>query len=315
MRSYLEGDEDSPYGKELRRSGKAKPTRDKYLLHAEQFTNFCEASGFATRPNEITRDHVTAFLLATVDGGGPTEGTKHPHGPETAATRYRSLRAFFRFLVDFDAIEDTPGGAGPMNGLKPPKVPQGRKPGVPKDDLRKVLKTCDGKDFNSRRDKAILLFFLDTGCRLGEMAGLTLPDIDSTHDTAEVTGKGSRHRIVKFANAETSRAMDRYLLERSFHPWAEKTDALWLGRQGPMTGSGIRQMLQDRCELAGVARYHPHQLRRTWAQMMRAKGANPENTMKLAGWSTPVMYNLYTGDTAAASAIAEAERLDILSDL
>jgi len=40
---------------------------------------------------------------------------------------------------------------------------------------------------------------------------------------------------------------------------------LWLGLGGPMTDSGIRQIITERAKQAGIGHLHPHQLRHTFA--------------------------------------------------
>ena len=37
------------------------------------------------------------------------------------------------------------------------------------DELKKLLKTCEGADFYAKRDLAILRLFIDTGMRLAEL--------------------------------------------------------------------------------------------------------------------------------------------------
>jgi integrase len=49
---------------------------------------------------------------------------------------------------------------------------------VPGDGLRRLLGACAGKDFEARRDTAIVMFLLDIGARRGELADLQLGDVD-----------------------------------------------------------------------------------------------------------------------------------------
>ena len=65
------------------------------------------------------------------------------------------------------------------------------------DALRKLLATASTKSFLDVRDMAIMRLFVDTGMRLGEMAGLELEDIDRDHQTAYVMGKGRRPRVAR----------------------------------------------------------------------------------------------------------------------
>jgi integrase/recombinase XerC len=46
------------------------------------------------------------------------------------------------------------------------------------DTLTRLLKTCEGRDFTSRRDTAIILLLVDTGMRRAECVGMTLEDVD-----------------------------------------------------------------------------------------------------------------------------------------
>ena len=87
------------------------------------------------------------------------------------------------------------------------------------------------------------------------MAGLALADVDlDVHDVIHVVGKGSRPRAVPFGS-RTGTALDRYLRERAKHKLA-KLPNLWIGaRGGPMTESGIAQMLRRRGAEAGVSIY------------------------------------------------------------
>jgi integrase len=43
--------------------------------------------------------------------------------------------------------------------------------------MRNMLDTCRGKDFDDRRDLALLMFLADTGVRRGELVNLDLEDV------------------------------------------------------------------------------------------------------------------------------------------
>jgi site-specific recombinase XerC len=71
-----------------------------------------------------------------------------------------------------------------------------------------------GKDFDDRRDTAVIRLFLDTGMRLAELAGLSLDDhdLDLDQGVAVVAGKGRRPRACPFGartrqTRQDSRAM------------------------------------------------------------------------------------------------------------
>ncbi|WP_174189946.1 tyrosine-type recombinase/integrase [Nocardia barduliensis] len=142
--------------------------------------------------------------------------------------------------------------------------------------MRALLDQCAGTDFDSRRDNAIIRLFADTGCRCGEVANLGLDDLDFEENSALVVGKGGRPRSSPFGD-KTRIALRRYLRARNQHQFAKKSDRLWLGRQGPMTDHGIRQMLERRAEAAGIDHIHPHMLRHWFAHNWLANGGQEQD--------------------------------------
>ncbi|MGK8559571.1 tyrosine-type recombinase/integrase [Nocardia gipuzkoensis] len=137
-----------------------------------------------------------------------------------------------------------------------------------------------------------LRLFADTGCRCGEVANLGLDDLDFEENSALVVGKGGRPRSSPFGD-KTRIALRRYLRARNQHPFAKKSDRLWLGRQGPMTDHGIRQMLERRAQAAGIDHIHPHMLRHWFAHNWLANGGQEQDLMMLAGWRSRQMLDRY----------------------
>ena len=169
-----------------------------------------------------------------------------------------SVSRLFSWMVDTDEMPESP-----MAKMKPPRVPEKMVPVIKPEDLRKLLRILSGTDFESRRDKAIVSLFIDTGLRIAEMAGINVDDIDMEERQVVVMGKGRRSRSVRFVK-ESRSDITRYLLRRAQHPHAEN-DALWVGKRGRMQPNGIYQMIVRRCEEAGLERIHPHMFRHSFA--------------------------------------------------
>ena len=105
--------------------------------------------------------------------------------PSTAAVRYRSLQQFYGWAVR-DGLIDT----NPMTTMRPPTVPEKAVPVVPVQDLRQLLKACEGRDFLELRDTALIRLMLEPGgMRRAEVVGLTVGSIDLDSDVAVVVGK------------------------------------------------------------------------------------------------------------------------------
>lgn len=275
-----------PWKNHLRAEAKAKGTIEKYLMVLRMLEAFLTERGYSLAVVEIQKPQLAEFISATLE----------THKSSTAATRFFALRAFFGYLLAEEEIR-----WDPMAGLKPPPSPAPPVPVIRDDAMERLLAACKGNDFEARRDTAVLLMFFDTGARLSEITNLQLGDVHTGF--ANVIGKGSKPRAVRFG-ATTARALDRYLRVRSRHEFGH-TSALWLGRKGPMTRWGIRDIVEKRAEQAGIGHLHPHMFRHSFAHNWLASGGQENDLMRLAGWSSRSMTSRY-GASAADERAAEA---------
>lgn len=286
----------------LRSENKSSNTVRIYTDAAERFSRFlADHAGTDDTPpagtwDDVTRDHIRAWMVSILD----------THAAGYANNQYRALQQFLRW---YSAEEGVPN---PMAGMSPPMIPEKPMPVLREEELRALLRACEGKDLVSRRDTAIIRFFLGAGVRLEELTKLTVDDVDLDHREALVFGKGRRTRIVVFGH-KVAIALDRYLRVRARQPWARDQPELWLastGRRGhaPMTRSGIRQMIERRGEQAGV-KLSPHTLRHTWAHHVKTeRRLHDDEIMRLAGWKSRAMLDRYGASAADERARAAGKQ-------
>jgi site-specific recombinase XerD len=272
----------------LRAAGKSPNTVSGYSDGLRCFNDFLIQGNLPQAVALISREHVEMFL----------ERELREHKPSTAATRFRSLRLFWRWCVEEGEMD-----VSPMARMRPPAVPEVPIPVIPEHDLKKLLRACEGSALTERRDFAIVRLAVDTGLRRAELAGILLDDLDLEGQVVRVIGKGRRVRTVPFG-AKASAAIDRYLRIRRSHRDAARPE-LWLGRWGPIRPNGLAQILEMRARSAGLEHFRVHALRHTFSHQWRLAGGGDDELMRIAGWKSRAMLSRYAasaGDERAREA-------------
>lgn len=233
-----------------------------------------------------------------------------PLKPGYTNNLYRSIQQFWKFYAE---EEDT---VSPMVGLTPPPVPEELVPVLTDEQRAAILKPIEkARDFEGRRDYALLRILICSGIRLEEVTDLEVNDVNLELLEVTVRGKGDIPRIVKI-DVKTARAIDRYLRARAVHKYAEHR-RLWLAvkNRGPLTDNGIRQIVERRGEQVGVKGLYPHLFRHDFTHRWLDAGGAEGDLMELNGWKSPQMLRRYGRSARSARARRAYDRVNIMGDL
>jgi len=237
-----------------------------YTETLRPFLTFLETEGI-TDPLMLEARHVREFLAERAKTVAPA----------TVHASARAIRAWVHFLEGEGYLEHAPR-------FDMPRVPPKVQPVLSPDDVKRLLTaaTCE-------RDRALVLFLLDTGARRAEAQSVNWGDVNLQTGVVRLRNtKGGRPRVV-ILGARSRRALLRYM-RRVPH-----TDSapLWQSIDGLRLGyAGLREVLRRTGQRAGV-KATSHTLRRTFATLSLRGGMNLLHLAALMGHADLTMLRRY----------------------
>ncbi len=268
------------FGKSLMGSNYSPLTLDAYLKDISQFLDYMKEIRIDwDRVDRFTRTDIVEFLNHLANN------------KYTGVSRVRKLaaiRKFFTFLVDSGYLQGNPSFTvkGPRREEKDPSV-------LYKNEYKALLYEAS----QDIRDYAILQTFLQTGIRVGELANLTIEDIDLDNKLLCVRqGKGKKDRTIPLED-QSLKAVQKYLVLRaksidnskkgiSSHFLNESpVNSLFLAKNGTsMDVRTIRYLVEKYVKKAGITkRVSVHTLRHTFGTHKVDKGMSIPNLKELLG--------------------------------
>lgn len=213
--------------------------------------------------------------------------------PFTVASNVRACRRLFNWLEEEGRIETSP-----MRRIRTPQ-PRRREPkGISRQNLLALLKSTGAGSVADLRDRAIILFLADTGCRVGGLCGLLVGDVDLDSRLAVLVEKGGKTRRAPFTRT-TARALQEWLAVRP----QDKGPALFVGlgnrAKDTVTPTGMARMLTRRAKQAGITGpVNPHSFRHAFARDFLLDGGDLGTLADLLGHTSVLVtkdfYGIFT---------------------
>lgn len=208
----------------------------------------------------------------------------------TVQSHIRAIRAFWSFAsTEYDL-------RNPARNLKTRKLPPPPPKAVQPRDVVRMLRQCPDTP-QGYRDRAIILFLLDTGARVGGLVSVLVEETDFVWRRGTVHEKFGKVRTVYFTRY-TASMMQRWLSERE-HRCTHVFTSLRTGKA--LTTSGVYQVLKRLAKAAGVkSAFNPHAFRDGFAVQFIKDGGDIATLAKLLGHTdvnvTANHYAVFTDD-------------------
>jgi integrase/recombinase XerD len=262
---------------------------------------YCRKHGL-TEPEQLTRSALDRLSAQLLDEGGKSG---RPLSRHTIASYLRSVNVFLSWAQS--------EGEAVAARAKAPKSSKRLIDVLSREEITAMEDTA-----TAERDKLIVRVLADTGIRVGELVNLTVNDLierDRTH-YLRVGGKtGERmvpiprlyRRLLRYAQRGRPRDVpsDRMFISLRRRPG---------GDYGPLTASGVEQVIQDLGASAGITkRVYPHLLRHSYATWALTRGMNPIMLANILGHTSLAMIqNVYSHltPTDAYEAMVRAQAED-----
>jgi len=208
----------------------------------------------------------------------------------------RGVRAIFGHLYRDGYIP-----TNPMERVRMPRVDEKTIRSLSDKQVEQLLSQPDQKIDLGFRDYTVLLAFVDTGIRVGELVKLTEGDVDLENGFLKVTGKTRRERLVPFGKRLT-KALLKY--QNKHRPDPLGNDRFFLTQEGtPLTENRVERIVRGYGVRAGLHVW-PHLLRHSFALLYIRNGGDPVTLQKILGHRTLAMtiryLNMIGADLKAA---------------
>ncbi len=231
--------------------------------------------------SEVTEEHIEAFMLSL-------------KGERKESSNVRLLSALKRFYQW--------GGGNNLFELDPtllfklPKIPKSIPTVISEKQVENLLVQPDVMSVLGLRDRAILELMYASGLRVSEVVELSFEQLNLSAGLVQVTGKGSKERIVPIGELAIE-WLERYLTES--RPKLVKNrwiSALFLSRIGrQMTRQTLWHRVKNLAFDAGIkSKISPHTLRHAFATHLINHGADLRTVQLLLGHSDLSTTQIYT---------------------
>jgi site-specific recombinase XerD len=259
---------------------KSYTTMQNYINHNIDFMNFVTNG----RPDNtfyknIKTTKINQYMISVRRKN--VNGTVVRTGDDICAARWTSLNTFFKFLKDFEYIDENP-----MDKTNRPKIRTEHKVTyLTKDEIEDVLREIrlNSTDSKRSRDLCIVSLALSTGLRVSAITQINLNDVDLENRTISVIEKGNKIRTISFGE-KLALLIEQCINDRCIYFPNADTNALFLSQWNRrMTTQAVRDLVTKYTNNISGKHITPHKLRASAATNLAASGVSIQAIAKVLG--------------------------------
>lgn len=259
-------------------------TIDAYLNDVGKFVQWLDLENRTLSPLSVKPDDLTRFILWANALG--LEAT-------TQARLISGLRAFYKFLMVEDLLDDDPTELleSPRMRRKIPEV-------LSFHEIQLMLDAIDLSDPQGQRNRAILEVLYACGLRVSELVNLRLTQLFLEAGFIKVLGKNNKERLVPIG-ADAVKFLKIYLenvraLQKNLKKEAE--NVVFLNRRGgKMSRVMVFLIVKELAEKAGIKKsISPHTFRHSFATHLVEGGADLKAVQDMLGHESITTTEIYT---------------------
>ncbi len=218
-------------------------------------------------------------------------GRKTGLSHRTISRYLSSIRAFYRFLIDENVVQNNPA----VN-ISSPKLAFNLPEYLTLEEVELLLEVADENTVLGLRNLTIIELMYSCGLRVSEVVDLKSGSINFKSGFILVMGKGNKERIVPFGE-KAGRLLDKYIIHsRGILLKGRVDDSLFLNFRGePLSRKGIWKMIKNCARKTGIKKnIKPHILRHSFGTHLVQNGADLRSVQELLGHSDISTTQIYT---------------------
>lgn len=269
------------YSKFLKTERKfAKNSLEAYLRDINKLKDY--ASERSIKASEINTEDIRGFL---------SNIQKENISVSTQSRLLSSIKAFFRYLILEDIIEEDPSEL-----IEAPKKERKLPDTLSVEEIELILNSIDTQTPQGQRNRTIIEILYSCGIRVSELVDLKINDIYFNQGYIKVRGKGDKERLVPIGEKavdETRRYLFEYRNYQKVDP--ESKPFLFLNRRGKkLSRVMIFNIVKAACLGAQINKnISPHTFRHSFATHLLDRGADLQAIQEMLGHESITTTEIY----------------------